>query len=128
MSEIFKLRGDIAAGEACSGLSSGIPAVTLPLDETLTLKSPPVIGQYSLAADAAQAVGLGGLTNVNVLVVKAVGGKVRVRITSTDGSQQAIPVDSLLVLLTSAVAITAIDLTRVAGTLTTVTVTLGEKA
>jgi hypothetical protein len=128
MSETFKLRGDISAGEACGGLASGVPAVALPLEETLTLSSPPVIGQYSLNADAAQAVSFGGLSSANVVVVKSVGGKVRVRLTSADGSQQAVPVDSLLVLISSAVAITAIDLTRVSGTLTTVTVTLGAKA
>lgn len=63
----------------------------------------------------------------HVLMVKVVGGKVRVRITTSDGSTQAIPVDSFLSLISLAVPITAVDFTRVASTLTTVKLFMAEK-
>src|SRR5579859_1042522 len=67
-----------------------------------------------------------GLTNCHFMYFKTVGGKVRVRITSADGSQQAIPVDSLLILYCASVPVTAIDFTRVTGTATSVTYLIGE--
>lgn len=129
MADVFKLHGDITIGAAsCGSGASGSPNVSLSLDETMTLKSTPVVGEYTLSADAIQAVSLGGLAGVNVLVVKATGGKVKLTLTSADGATQAIPVDGLAVVLSRSVPYTAIALTRVSGTLTTVKVTLGEQA
>lgn len=82
--------------------------------------------EYLLDTDGALSVELGGLSAVNVLIVRTLGGKVRVRITSADGAQQSIPVDSLLVLVGQAVPVTAIDLTREPATSTQVQVFLGE--
>jgi len=67
------------------------------------------------------------LSAINVLQIRVVGNKVRVRITSTDGSTQAIPVDSFLCIVTDSVDITAVDLTRTAGSETTVYVTICQK-
>ena len=81
----------------------------------------------SLDTDAPLAVNFGsGVTQAAVAILKATGGKVRARITSADGSQQSIPVDDLLVLISQSVPITGIDLTRVPGVLTTVSVFLGQ--
>jgi hypothetical protein len=82
---------------------------------------------YVLSADSAQTVALGALSEVNVLQIRVVGNKVRVRITSSDGTSQAIPVDSFLCIVTDSVSITAVDLTRTAGSETTVYVTICQK-
>ena len=81
-----------------------------------------------LSADSVQSVDLGGLSNVNFLSVRAVGGKIRVRITSADGTNQSIPVDPILVLRSDSVNITALDLTRLANTETEVYIVLAERA
>lgn len=82
---------------------------------------------YVLSADSAQTVALGALTEINVLQIRVVGNKVRVRITSSDGTSQAIPVDSFLCIVSDSVSITAVDLTRTAGSETTVYVTICQK-
>lgn len=82
---------------------------------------------YVLSADSAQTVALGALTEINVLQIRVVGNKVRVRITSSDGTTQAIPVDSFLCIVSDSVSITAVDLTRTAGSETTVYVTICQK-
>jgi hypothetical protein len=109
------------------GVQSGVPSVSSVINERVALINK-LIGQYSLEVDAPVAVDLGGLANVNVLVVKAIGGKVRLRITSADGSAQAIPVDGFLALIDLSVPVTAIDLTRVTGTSTNVEIFLGQRA
>ena len=75
-----------------------------------------------------KSVDLGGLSNVNFLSVRAVGVKIRVRITSADGTNQSIPVDPILVLRSDSVNITALDLTRLANTETEVYIVLAERA
>lgn len=57
-------------------------------------------------------IAFGGLSEVNVLFIQAVGGKVKLRVTSTDGSQQALPVDPIQLLVSKSVGITALDITR----------------
>ncbi len=88
--------------------------------------------RFDLLADTALAVPLlaagGGPFRVgaNFILVKCVG-KVRVRITTSDGATQAVPVDGCLLLVSSSVYVTAIDFTRVAGVATTVKLFLAEK-
>lgn len=102
------------------------------IDETLYLahKSGDSI---DLTTDAPFSVPFAGLTKCNFLYIKSVGGKVRVRVTSVDGSQQSYPVSSLLILFADTnggvdPVISAIDITRVAGQLTSVTYVIGEQA
>lgn len=128
MSQTVKIHGELSAGpDSCSG-SSGSPALLVQLDEAISVKGVPNTSEYELSSDSPQSVAFGGLASASVVLIKATGGKVRVRLTSADGTSQAIPVDSLLLILSESVAYTAIDLTRVSGTLTTVAVTLAEKA
>lgn len=84
--------------------------------------------QLTLASDSPAALPFGGLSEANVLIVKCVGGKVRVRITSADGSQQSVPVDSFLALISASVPMTTVDVTRVPGVQTVVRYFLGQKA
>jgi len=109
------------------GVRSGVPTVVSVIDEKVALVNK-AIGRYSLDTDAPVSVDLGGLDEVNVLVVKTIGGKIRLRVTSADGSQQSIPVDSFLSMISLSVPITALDLTRTPGTSTTVDIFLGQRA
>lgn len=108
------------------GSPSGQPSVIATFLEKVSLERQ-LVANYTLSGDTAVSVTLTPLTGVNFLMVKASGGELRVRITSTDGSTQAIPVDSLLVLISNTVDITAIDLLREAGIQTEVFLVLGQK-
>ena len=126
MSAIFRLNGSYISTPS-SGNPSGQPSVNTHIDEVVGLVRQ-AVSSVSLSSDSPASVDLCGLTNINVLMLKAVGGKVTVDITSADGTDQSIPVDSFLALTTQTVPITAITLTRVAGRATTVSLFLGERA
>jgi hypothetical protein len=126
MSDVLDLSGSITTRPAI-GAPSGFPSLSFPLAERMVLVNMQA-ARYELDADDPVNVQFGGVTNAQVLFIKAVGGKVRVRITSADGATQAIPVSDMLYLECVDVPITAIDLTRVAGTETTVEVFLGEQS
>ena len=124
--DTFKLTGDYVT-LPLSGSPSGDPEISSPVDESVTIKNK-AIGLYELTADAVVAVGLCGLAGAHVVILKTVGGKVKVRLTSADGAVQSVPVDSFLCLISQTVPLTALDLTRVSGVTTTVKVFLGERA
>ena len=124
MSYSLKLQGSLTAS---SGNAPNSPELSYALDEALTVKAFQTY-EMVLNADPAQAVALAGVANIHYLYVKTVGGKVRVRVTSADGSQQSIPVDDHLILQASAVPSTAVDFTRVSGAVTTVRGLVAEKA
>lgn len=125
MADVFRLDGSYQT-QPTSGNLSGNPEVDALISERVGLRNK-AIAVYQLTADAPVSVSLAGMAGVNVLMLKTVGGKVRVRFTSADGVQQAIPVDSFLALINLSVPITAIDLTRQPATATTVQVFLGER-
>jgi len=108
-----------------SGEYSLTPSFTAPIDERIVLlyKSSQ---EYDLAVDTPVAVPFPGMTGANVVILKAVGGKVKARLTSADGTTQAIPFDSYLILMSLAYPITALDLTRTPATPTNVQVFLGQ--
>jgi hypothetical protein len=125
MSDVFSLQGGYTATPA-SGCPSGSPSVDTPICESIVLKAKQIV-EPTLTVDSPIAVGFGGVTSANVVVIKT-HGKVKARLTSADGTTQSVPVDSFLVLISLTVPVTAIDLTRVAGTDTIVEIFLGEKA
>lgn len=127
MASTFRVSGQLT-DQPISGIGSGQPTVTIPLDESVALSDASLQSSYNLTVNTPVAVQFGTLTAVNVLFIKTIGGKVIVRITSADGTTQAIPVDSVLLLICTSVPITAIDLTRVAGQDTRVNVALGQAA
>lgn len=108
------------------GSPSGIANFCAAISEALSLTKKDY-DTISLAADAAAPVSFGsGVTEAQVIIIQTTGGKVKVRLTSTDGATQAVPVDGTFILISRTVPITAIDLTRTTGVLTTVDVFLGQ--
>lgn len=126
MADIFALTGSYSATPA-SGTPSADPIITAALDERQMLATAQY-SQLTLTNDSPVSLPLGGLSSINTLIVKCVGGKVRVRVTSADGSQQAVPVDSFLALISASVPMTAVDVTRSPGVTTIVRYFLGQKA
>ena len=110
-----------------SGSLSGVPSLVASLDERVQLENKS-IQYFDLTGDAPVSVLFPTSFDCNVLVVKVDGGKARVRLTSSDGSTQSVPVDGFLVLMTYSVPITAIDLTRAPGVQVQVQVFMGDQA
>lgn len=126
MSDSFRLTGGYTVTPQSAPLSFAQTAEAT-IDESVTL-SAKTTTDVLLTVDTPVAVNFGGVTVANVVILKAVGGKVTARLTSADGTSQSVPFDTYLILMNDAVPITAIDLTRVAGTSTIVRVFLGDKA
>jgi hypothetical protein len=127
VADTFSLAGSYQSTPAF-GSPSGVGSIIAPIDEELVLTEK-FYDSIDLSTDAPFNVSFGGgVTQAAVVILKAIGGKVRVRVTSTDGSQQSFPLDSFAVIMSVSVPITAIDLTRVPGTATTVDVFLGQNS
>jgi hypothetical protein len=127
VASLFQLAGSYTAGSALPIASSGDPDIPALIDERVLLDKKHY-DEVILTSDSFVSVGLGGLTNVHVLVLKVVANKVKLRLTSTLGSQQIIPVEEFLTQISLTVPYTAIDLQRDAGVVTKVQIFLGEKA
>lgn len=126
MSDKFMISGSWeTTPQSGSLLASGAPSLLAPIKETLTL-SQKNYDDYTLDADAVQAVAFGGVENANVVQISC-DRKIKVRLTSADGATQTIPVDGHLSLISRTVPFTAIDLQRVAGQETRVKVFIGQK-
>jgi len=128
MSHAFGFQGSYRT-DPISGSSSGNPFVSAPINESQILKTR-AVSEIILDTDAPFSVPFtGGVVNAHVVMLRATGAKIRARLTSSDGAAQAVPVEPYLFMMTSSVPITAIDLTRLAGSGTvTVEVFLGERA
>jgi len=124
--DVFSLSGEYAAVPSLA-VPNGLLSVAARIYERVLLKQKITI-EFTLTGDTPVPVSFGSLASASVLVVKSTGGKVRARITTADGADQAIPADPWLILLSGAFPITSLDLTRVAGTQTSVEVFLGEAA
>ena len=126
MSDAFKLIGSYEVTPLSNPLSFAVSSVA-PINESIQLKAKEST-DVLLTVDSAVAAPFGGVTNAHIVILKAVGGKVKARITSADGATQSVPFDTYFILMSESVPVTAIDLTRVAATPTTVRVFLAEKA
>lgn len=124
MSDQFTLGGSWTTSPLV-GTPSGIAALAASIDEELVLTEK-FYNSIPLNTDAPVTVNFGGVTNAHVLILKATGGKIRARLTSTDGAAQAVPVDDMHVSISRSTPITALDLTRLPGVVTTVDVFLGQ--
>lgn len=126
MASSFALTGSYTATPS-GAYPSGDPMVTASLDERMSLANE-LVSQLVLDSEGPTSIPLGGLDKVNLLVLKVAGNPVTVRLTSAAGTTQAIPVDTFLSLFSRGSDITAIDVTRTLGSLTTIKYFLGEKA
>lgn len=127
MSSTLRASGQIT-DQPISGIGSGQPTTTIPLDEVVALSDSSMTSAYNLLVDTPVNVDFGTLEGANAIFIKTIGGRVVVRLTSADGTTQSIPVDSILFLICVSSPITAIDMTRVAGQDTRVNVALGQAA
>jgi hypothetical protein len=123
--DTFTLEASLSSEPASAG--SGDPTVLASLLEAMLVDDSKTL-RLTLSSDAPLSIPFDTLVSAAVVFVRASGGKVRVRVTSADGVTQALPADPLLLVLSRSVPFTALDLTRVPGTLTTVTVYLAQRA
>ena len=126
MADLFTLSGDYQSKPASMGTSSGAATISSPIDEAVQLASRTQV-ELTLTSDAPVSLAIPGATAINTVVVRTVGGKVALRVTSSDGTTQSIPVDPFCALVTKTVDITALDVARVTGQETVVKVFLGER-
>lgn len=124
--DAFKLEGSYSI-RPLSAPTSFAPEIGAPISETRNVKA---VQQYNvtLTSDSPAAVAFGGVANAHLVILKSLSGKVRARLTSADGTAQAIPFDTYLILFSESVPITAIDLTRQPAVETMVRIFLAEKA
>jgi hypothetical protein len=126
VAENFTLEGFWRSEPKVSGAAaSGCPTLHTPTNEKVLLAKKQ-FADVALDADPAEAVPFGDLTNAHVVMIKT-NRKVTVRLTTTEGATQIVPVDTVLQLISESVPYTAIDLQRVVGQSTSVKVFLGEK-
>lgn len=126
--DVFKLEGRWLTRPSVDPVSADMEARSTPIFELVNLAKK-LVDEYDLTSDAVQSVSLGGLAaaGAHILIVKVTsGGEVKVRITTTDGATQAIPVNSFLVLICTTNPITALDLTRTTGVEAIVKVFMGQ--
>lgn len=126
MSSSFALIGSYTATPS-GAYPSGDPMVTASLDERMSLSNESV-SQLVLDSEGFQSLPLCALDSVNLIVLKVLGNPVTVRLTSSAGVTQAVPVDSFFTLFSRGSNITAIDVARTPGSLTTIKYFLGQKA
>ena len=126
MADSFKLLGSYELNPLGNPLSFA-PSIVAQISESKQIKYKEVT-TIDLTTDSPVSVAFGGVTNANIVILKAVGGKVRMRATSADGTLQSIPFDTYFILMSDSVPVTAIDLTRAAGIPSTVRIFIAEKA
>lgn len=126
MAGIFSLNGSYQVTPG-AGYPSGAATISVPLNEALVLRNE-TYQQFDLTSNTAYDVPFNGLAAAHVIALKVIGGKVVMRVTTTDGSQQAIPVDTFGIFFLGSAPATAIDLTRPTGVPVTVQLFLGERA
>ena len=126
MADTFELSGGYTT-TPLGGEPSFDPNIDAPIQEATQLARK-YVDTVELGVDTPVALEFGGLDHANVVILKAVGGaSVKARYTSADGSQQAVPFDTYVILMSMNKPITAIDLTREPATPTTVRVFLGQE-
>lgn len=108
-------------------MPSGDPLITAPVDERQTLGLE-LAGQLLLLDDSETPLPFGGLSEASVVVLKAVGSAIKVRLTSTAGSEQVVPLDSFMVLMNASDPFTAITVQNQTLAPVTVKFFLGQRA
>lgn len=127
MADTFNLQGMI---QTCpvTGTPPGFFAPVAQIAETSTLQVK-LLQEIPLNADGPVSVDLASFANgVNIVYLKAIGGAITARLTSTKGTTQAIPVDPLQIIISNTVAFTALDIARPPGIPVRVEVFVGAKS
>lgn len=101
-------------------------ATLIQLSESMSIAAK-LATAFVVPSDAAFPVDLTTVPEVHALFINATA-KVKLTITTADGAAQVIPVDPMMIWFSSSVPITALSITRVASTDTTVSLVLGNEA
>jgi hypothetical protein len=126
MSDLFSLAGSYTATPG-SGSPSADPMVNAPIQEQQVL-GVQLTSLCYLTNDLEKELPLGCIDGATVVIVKAVGGKIKLRLTSIDGAAQVVPVDTFAAILSASTPFTAITVQRSPGVATTVKFFLGQLA
>jgi hypothetical protein len=126
LADVFALTGAWTLTPA-SGYPSLDPSVSTAINESVQLTAKQV-GDLALTSDSPIDVDFGGVTNANVVVLKAVGGPCTLTVTWANGTSQTVPFDSAFIDISLTNPITAMTITRQPATLTYVRVMLGQQA
>jgi hypothetical protein len=115
VNDIFTLSGNYSTQPASGAPSADPQVVSTAITETVELAQK-LLNEYTLTTDSPVVVDISNFpAGINVMLVKVTGGKVKIGVTTTDGSLQAIPCDDFLQWICATVPITAIQLTRATG-------------
>lgn len=125
-SSIYKLVGSYTT-EPAQGNPSGKTSDSAFINETLFLSTKTTC-EIFLTDNNPATIPLGGIEDVNVVMIKTVGGPIQAKITSDLGTEQIIPVDGFFQLITISNPVSQISVTRLTSANTLVNVFLGEKA
>lgn len=127
MADRFQFSGSFAA-DPLIGSPSFVQAVMAPIDESIIVKNWKRV-RIELTSDSPVAVSFDQMATVCVLIMRVVEGgpKAKASISTVDGSAQVLPFE-YHVTGSKTVPITAVSLTRVSGTATTVEVFIAEQA
>lgn len=126
MADSFKLLGSYDVNPLTAPLSFA-QVQTAPINETLTIKAS-MWTEMTLTLDAPYTVNFGGVANAHIVILKSTNGKVLATLTTSAGAAQVVPFDTYWILMSESAPVTALTLTRVAGTETTVRIFLAEMA
>jgi len=110
----------------CTVVELPASGIGLDIERRVGLARPAARRAIDMTSDAALVISLDGWAGVNVLMIET-DTKVTAFITHADGTDQAIPVNDLLLLVCRSAPITALSLVRVAGQLAHVVLTLGQE-
>jgi hypothetical protein len=128
LAETLLLNGQLSINPSTASMcADGVDLGTLvTLSESMSI-SAKLTAAFTLSADPAFPVDLTTVPSVNALYIEA-DSKVKLTITTADGALQVVPVDPMMVWFSATVPITALSITRLAGTTTNVKLILGQKA
>lgn len=111
--EVELTASDTSPGSCCGGGNAEVQADS----EVVTIDGSVVLGYVDCLDDNPVSIPLAGLgaSGANLVSVTTYGGEVRMRVSSSHGATQAVPVDPRALIESASVPITSIDVTRVVG-------------
>lgn len=125
MPETLSLVGQLSINPSPASAADPDLSTVVMLQEALSITAKQSM-TFVVPGDAAFSIDLTATPNVNMIYIDA-SSKVMLTITTADGAAQVIPVDPMMLWFSATVPITALSITRVTGTDTTVRLILGDK-